>query len=143
MTDFNKKVENIINIFTTRKIFSVCLLSSTLLVNHLGEGNVIEGYQIFEREKKYIRHYWVRLHNRDIDIGTEINKRLDLAHAYMSTKLSVDKPDSDYFYASELDLEELSELSKLERLYQLYNTNQKRYWKLVLAYRGWIKKVLK
>ena len=139
MTDFDAEVENVIDIFVARNRFGVCLLSSTLLVNRLREGNVIEGYQLFEREKTYIRHYWVRINNQDVDPGTEINQRLQLPHAPIPTRITEEKPGDDYFYASGLNLEELEEL---ENGYRLYQESPKRYWKLITARLGWIRKFI-
>ena len=72
-------------------------------MNRLREGKVIEGYQVFEREKTYIRHYWARINNQDVDLGTEINRRLELPHAFIPTRLIEEKPCEYYFYVSELD----------------------------------------
>ena len=67
----------VVDIFVTRKMFGVCLLGSALLVHRLHKGKVIEGYEVFE-DKTYIRHYWVRINNEDIDVGAEVYKRLEL-----------------------------------------------------------------
>ena len=139
MSDFDVEVKKVIDIFITRKKYGVCLLSSTLLVNRLGEGKVIEGYQIIERNKIYIRHYWVSINDRDIDLGSEINRRLELPDSFTPTRLTEEIPGKDYFYASEIDLEELSEL---EYGYHLYLNKPKCYWKLIGARLGWIKKLV-
>ena len=130
-------MKKVIDIFVARKRCDVCLLSSTLLVNRLGKGKVIEGYQIIERDKTYIRHYWVCINDQDIDLGKEINRRLELPHAFTPTRLTEEIPSKDYFCTSELDLKQLSEL---EHGYHIYLKNQKRYWKLVGTRLGWIKK---
>ena len=138
MADFDVQVNKVIDIFVARERYGVCLLSSTLLVNRLGEGQVIEGYQIFECDKTYVRHYWVRINDEDIDLGTEINRRLGSPHTYKLTRLTEEITSEDYFYISELDSKVLSEL---EHGYQIYLKHPKRYWKLIGArLGGWIKK---
>ena len=124
--------------FVTRKRFGVCLLSSTLLIHRLGKGKVVEGYQIFS-DKTYVRHYWVRIDNRDVDVGQEINKRLSLPHTKRASRLAETAPGSDYFYLSTLDLQELQEL---EEGYQLYIKKPKAYWKLVGTHLGWLRRLV-
>ena len=79
------------------------------------------------------------MNEQNVDLGTEINKRLALPHAFLPTRLTEERPGNGYFYLSALYLQELSEL---EESYQLYLKNPRRYWKLVGARLDWIEKVI-
>ena len=136
--DVDQALEWTVEKFVSRNRIGVCLLSSALLVHRLRKGIVVEGYQIFNHDKTYVRHYWVRIDNRDVDAGTEVNKRL-LSYPNLSTQLVEVKPGDDYLYLCALDPQRLREL---EEGYKLYLRNPKAHWKLVGTRLGWLRRLV-
>ena len=127
-------IEDVVSKFVCKRKYGVCLIASALVVHRLDNGEVIEGYLVFDSHQCYIRHYWCRIDGKDYDIGTLINTRLEIAH--IPSRLSQVAPEN-YTYMSTLDQEELRDL---EKGYQLYLSNRRKFWKS--SRMGWLKKLL-
>ena len=131
------EVEDVVCRFVVRRKYGVCLVASALLRHRLGnDGEVIQGYLIFDTIQCYVRHYWFRIDGKDYDIGTIINTRLNIGCP--PTRLSQAAPSqSCYKYVSAIDQEELT---VLEEGYQLYYTKPKKFWKS--SRMNWLRKLI-
>ena len=130
------ELDNVVCIFVGRKKYGVCLIASALLRHCLdNNGEVIQGYLIFDSVQCYVRHYWFHIEGKDYDIGTIINSRLNIG--CLPSRLSQTAPSQTcYKYVSAIDQEELT---NLEEGYQLYLTKPKRFWKS--SQMSWLKKL--
>ena len=95
-------IEDVVSKFVCKRKHGVCLIASALVVHRLDNGEVIEGYLVFDSHQCYIRHYWCRIDGKDYDIGTLINTRLEIAH--IPSRLSQVAPEN-YTYMITLDQE--------------------------------------
>ena len=131
------ELEAVVCRFVYKRKYGVCLVASTLLRHRLDhDGEVIQGYRIFDSVHCYVRHYWFRIDGKDYDVGTIIDTRLkiDLPPSRFSQAVP---SQSCYTYVSALDQEELT---TLEKGYQLYLTNPKAFWKC--SRMNWLKKLV-
>ena len=70
--------EKIVDAFVSKGVYGACLITSILLVHRLQTGKVIEGSLVFDDMKSYLRYYWYSIDEVNNDLGSNINKRLEI-----------------------------------------------------------------
>ena len=133
ISEVDSYVENIVQLFVRRKIVGACLLSSTMLAE-VTNGNVVEGFLIFDELKVYFRHYWTIFNNRIYDIAHLVRQKLYPVD-YIA-RLSEVEPPSTYKY---LSMQNIPQLTELEKGYKQYTEKSRKYFKKAP---GWSKKFL-
>ena len=118
-------------------VLESCLVASALLRHRLdNNGEVIQGYLIFDSVQCSARHYWFRSERKDYDIGTIINARLNIGCPPSILSRTAPTQDCDK-YVSAIDQKELK---ALEEGYLLYLTKSKTFWKIYRS--NWLKTLI-
>ena len=125
----------VVDAFVRKRVSSACLVASGIVVNRMGRGEVVEGYQIEDSLKGYGHHYWYRLDGVDYDIGTPICRRVvRLARPDAvwwvegrTIRLSTRRPKG-YTYWCDGDAEDRSQVKELESAFATYTTAPKKFW---------------
>ena len=102
--------EKMVDAFVSKGVYGACMVTSTLLVNRLQVGKVIEGYLVFDDMKSYLRHYWCSI---------------DGVNSIFKGCLS-QIPPIGYQYVREMNKVEVKEL---EAGFRCYASKPKAYWK--------------